>query len=73
MAKIIDMTGLQQKSWSCAKCGTKLWNDHGWILDDGSVVCRREDKCHSTVIAAKIAAEKAAGIIPAWRKKGECK
>jgi hypothetical protein len=63
---IKDMTALDQIV-SCAKCGADLYNDHGWILEDGSIVCRREDKCFSRVVANKLAAEKAAGVIPPWR------
>jgi len=66
---IQDMTALD-RSAPCSKCGRLLWNDHGWILDDGSIVCRREDQCFSRIIANKIAVEKAAGIIPPWRTKG---
>jgi hypothetical protein len=64
---IQDMTALKGTA-PCAKCGATLWNDHGWVLDDGSIVCRREDKCFSRVVATKLAKEKAAGILPPWRK-----
>jgi hypothetical protein len=63
---ITDMTSLETTA-PCVKCGAILWNDHGWLLDDGSIVCRREDKCFARVIANKLAAEKQAGIPPPWR------
>ena len=65
---IKDMTSLT-KTAPCSKCGATLWNDHGWVLEDGSIICRHEDKCFSRVIANKIAAEKAVGVIPPWRIK----
>lgn len=71
MAKIIDITGTQKTSglWKCAKCGTSIYNDHGWVLDDSSVICRNSQRCFSTEIANKLQAEKNAGIIPPWRKQ----
>ena len=69
---IQDMTALD-RSAPCSKCGRLLWNDHGWILADGSIVCRREDQCFSRIIANKIAVEKTEGIIPPWRTKESAK
>ena len=71
MDEVIDMTGADtsKQVWVCAKCGATLWNDHGWVLASGSVVCRREDKCFERSIKNKIDAEKAAGTWkPKWRK-----
>ena len=71
MAKIVDMTGTKNadQKLSCAKCGRELWNDHGWALDDGSVICRLQDKCFTRQIGNKIAQEKAAGTWnPPWRR-----
>lgn len=71
MSKIIDMTGsdLKPRFYICCKCQAELWGDHGWMLEDGSIVCRREDKCHQRSISNKIEQEKAAGVWnPPWRR-----
>lgn len=64
------MTGEQNPDavHTCAKCGTSLWNDHGWVLIDGTVICRKDDKCGQRQIHNQIEAAKAAGTWkPRWR------
>lgn len=54
--------------YSCAKCGVSLWNDHGWKLSDGTVICRKDDKCGHRQVRNEIAAAKASGTWnPRWR------
>ena len=53
----------------CAKCGTGLRDDHGWAMDDGTVICKDAPACGLRQSHNEIEAAKAAGTWkPRWRK-----
>lgn len=44
MLTVVDFIG-HDKVMKCSKCGTTINGDRGYILSDGTAVCRRGDKC----------------------------
>lgn len=44
MVTVVDFVGIHQIV-KCSKCGNILYGDRGYILSDGTAVCRRGDRC----------------------------
>jgi uncharacterized Zn finger protein (UPF0148 family) len=53
----------------CAKCGITLYNDHGWHMSDGTVICRNTLHCSRRRYQKEEEAAKANGTYkkPRWR------
>lgn len=67
--KIKGFVGEYKNFANCNDCGCDLWNDNGYLMEDGTAVCVRQDKCFRRKISNSIAAEKAAGTWnPRWRQ-----
>lgn len=70
MKDIIDMTGSGNipKAYTCCKCEQSIWNDHGWFLKNGEIICRNEVRCGLRQAAKRLEEKKAKGIFPRWRQ-----
>ena len=66
--KIVDMTN-GKREYFCSHCGIMIYNDHGWILDDGSVICKDRVHCERRryVKKEKEAKENGTYVKPRWR------
>lgn len=61
MVTVIDFIG-PESIMKCSKCGTTINGDRGYILSDGTAVCRRGDKCSMRVTKSDETTK------PRWRK-----
>lgn len=65
---IVDMTNGSYR-YTCKHCSSEIYNDSGWLLKDGTVVCRNFQRCYSLVIRKDNENKMSNGWVPPWRKQ----